>query len=178
MEVTQKTKIRWAIEVPKEAYIEMDFPNILSQEDIQFIEREVSNDEIKKAVWDCGTDKASGPDGFTFEVVLGGSKFTWCHKSGSKMSKLDKFLISKNLMYTYPNINAITLPRGDGNDEIMCKRSGIINNLNDLSNIQTMEVTQKTKIRWAIEFDENSSFFHGMLNKKRRTLNVRGVLVD
>nr|GFB31210.1 RNA-directed DNA polymerase, eukaryota [Tanacetum cinerariifolium] len=66
----------------------------------------------------------------------------------------------------------------EGNDEIMCKRSGIINNLNDLSNIQTMEVTQKTKIRWAIEGDENSSFFHGMLNKKRRTLNVRGVLVD
>nr|GEY98863.1 RNA-directed DNA polymerase, eukaryota [Tanacetum cinerariifolium] len=67
---------------------------------------------------------------------------------------------------------------GDGNDKIMCKRSGIINNLNDLSNIQTMEVTQKTKIRWAIEGDENSSFFHGMLNKKQTTLNVRGVLVD
>nr|GFA89576.1 RNA-directed DNA polymerase, eukaryota [Tanacetum cinerariifolium] len=45
------------------------------------------------------------------EVVLGGSKFTWCHKSGTKMSKLDRFLIFKNLMYTYPNINAITLPR-------------------------------------------------------------------
>nr|GEY73392.1 RNA-directed DNA polymerase, eukaryota, reverse transcriptase zinc-binding domain protein [Tanacetum cinerariifolium] len=30
------------------------------------MECEVANDEIKKAVWDCGTDKASGPDGFTF----------------------------------------------------------------------------------------------------------------
>nr|GFA65211.1 hypothetical protein [Tanacetum cinerariifolium] len=48
------------------------------------------------------------------EVVLGGSKFTWCHKSGSKMSKLDRFLISDNLMYTYPNSNAITLPRAYG----------------------------------------------------------------
>ncbi|GKA64119.1 RNA-directed DNA polymerase, eukaryota [Tanacetum coccineum] len=30
------------------------------------MEREVSNDEIKKSVWECGTDKAPGPDGFTF----------------------------------------------------------------------------------------------------------------
>ncbi|GKE08990.1 RNA-directed DNA polymerase, eukaryota [Tanacetum coccineum] len=30
------------------------------------MESEVTNDEIKRAVWDCGTDKAPGPDGFTF----------------------------------------------------------------------------------------------------------------
>nr|GEV37686.1 RNA-directed DNA polymerase, eukaryota, reverse transcriptase zinc-binding domain protein [Tanacetum cinerariifolium] len=30
------------------------------------LEREVSNEEIKRAVWDCGIAKASGPDGFTF----------------------------------------------------------------------------------------------------------------
>nr|GFA28276.1 nucleotide-binding alpha-beta plait domain-containing protein [Tanacetum cinerariifolium] len=30
------------------------------------LEREVSNEEIKKAVWDCGIDKAPGSDSFTF----------------------------------------------------------------------------------------------------------------
>ncbi|GJR09737.1 RNA-directed DNA polymerase, eukaryota, reverse transcriptase zinc-binding domain protein [Tanacetum coccineum] len=30
------------------------------------LELEVSKDEVKRAVWDCGTDKAPGPDGFTF----------------------------------------------------------------------------------------------------------------
>ncbi|GJS31327.1 RNA-directed DNA polymerase, eukaryota [Tanacetum coccineum] len=210
------------------------------------------------------------------EVVLGGNKFTWCHKSGSKMSKLDRFLVSENLMNAYPNINAITMPRflsdhcpiflreishdygpipfkvfhhwfdiaefnnlvediwnkysskesnpiryfshklkflkgkirewnlsrrsadislfnklkidldtidevidrGDGNDSVTSKRVDILNDLNDLNNIRMMEVAQKSKIRWAIEGDENSSFFHGMLNKKRRTLNVRGILVE
>ncbi|GJZ86123.1 putative reverse transcriptase domain-containing protein [Tanacetum coccineum] len=38
----------------------------ISHEQSDHMEREVSNDEIKKSVWECGTDKAPGPDGFTF----------------------------------------------------------------------------------------------------------------
>ncbi|GKE89230.1 RNA-directed DNA polymerase, eukaryota, reverse transcriptase zinc-binding domain protein [Tanacetum coccineum] len=30
------------------------------------LERNVTEEEIKRAVWDCGTDKSPGPDGFTF----------------------------------------------------------------------------------------------------------------
>ncbi|GKE27718.1 RNA-directed DNA polymerase, eukaryota [Tanacetum coccineum] len=45
------------------------------------------------------------------EVPLGGSTFTWCHKSAMKMSKLDRFLISENLQNNCPNITAITLDR-------------------------------------------------------------------
>nr|GFB67203.1 RNA-directed DNA polymerase, eukaryota [Tanacetum cinerariifolium] len=36
---------------PKEAYIEMDFPNVLSQEDRQFIEREYLSMKLKRQ---CG----------------------------------------------------------------------------------------------------------------------------
>nr|GEV25730.1 RNA-directed DNA polymerase, eukaryota [Tanacetum cinerariifolium] len=43
------------------------------------------------------------------EVPLGGCEFTWCHKSDSKMSKLDRFLSSEGLMRSCPNISAITL---------------------------------------------------------------------
>nr|GEZ95189.1 RNA-directed DNA polymerase, eukaryota, reverse transcriptase zinc-binding domain protein [Tanacetum cinerariifolium] len=45
------------------------------------------------------------------EVPLGGSSFTWCYKSTTKMSKLDRFLISKHLLITCPNISATTLDR-------------------------------------------------------------------
>nr|GEW17708.1 RNA-directed DNA polymerase, eukaryota [Tanacetum cinerariifolium] len=45
------------------------------------------------------------------EVPLGGSSFTWSYKSATKMSKLDIFLISKNLLNTCLNITAITLER-------------------------------------------------------------------
>ncbi|GJZ61623.1 RNA-directed DNA polymerase, eukaryota [Tanacetum coccineum] len=210
------------------------------------------------------------------EVPLGGSAFTWCHKSASKMSKLDRFLISENLMNTYPNISAVTLDRyisdhhpillresmfdygptpfrfyhywlevdgfndfiietwkvapgddsngmrnmmfkmkflkskiqewnnrsknntkgdmarltgelqvldadidnGNGSVEIAYKRMDVINSMLRINKTQAVEVAQKAKIKWSVEGDENSRFFHGMLNKKRSQLSIRGVMVD
>nr|GEV32393.1 RNA-directed DNA polymerase, eukaryota [Tanacetum cinerariifolium] len=210
------------------------------------------------------------------EVNLGVSRFTWCHKSAKKMSKLDRFLVSKNLLVTCPNLNAITLERflsdhrpillrenqfdygptsfrfihywiemegfrklvedswkispkvgsnaikilmgklkylkniirewnrtnmgcrrnvklqhkkdlenvnqildsrqGDEND--VRTRSEIMLKLQKCDEIDSLEMAQKAKIKWAVEGDENSKFFHGMLNKKRSTLSIRGVLVE
>lgn len=31
------------------------------------IEEDISYDEVKRAMWECGSDKVTGPDGFTFE---------------------------------------------------------------------------------------------------------------
>nr|GFA08633.1 RNA-directed DNA polymerase, eukaryota [Tanacetum cinerariifolium] len=45
------------------------------------------------------------------EVPLGGCSFTWCHKSAKKMSKLDRFLISNNLMCSCPSISSTSLDR-------------------------------------------------------------------
>nr|GEX16611.1 RNA-directed DNA polymerase, eukaryota [Tanacetum cinerariifolium] len=46
--------------------IDMSFPNVLSIDQQEDLERMVSKEEVKKAVWDCGMDKSPGPDGFTF----------------------------------------------------------------------------------------------------------------
>ncbi|GJY28670.1 RNA-directed DNA polymerase, eukaryota [Tanacetum coccineum] len=45
------------------------------------------------------------------DVPMAGCSFTWVHKSASKMSKLDRFLISEGLLELCPNISAITLDR-------------------------------------------------------------------
>nr|GEX18753.1 integrase, catalytic region, zinc finger, CCHC-type, peptidase aspartic, catalytic [Tanacetum cinerariifolium] len=37
---------------------------------------------------------------------------------------------------------------------------------------------QKAKIKWAIEGDENSKYYHGVINKKRNQLNICGTLVE
>nr|GFB60700.1 RNA-directed DNA polymerase, eukaryota [Tanacetum cinerariifolium] len=43
------------------------FPTHLSSDQVQDLERTVTYEEVKRAVWDCGTNKSHGPDGFSFE---------------------------------------------------------------------------------------------------------------
>nr|GEZ44336.1 RNA-directed DNA polymerase, eukaryota [Tanacetum cinerariifolium] len=47
--------------------INFPFPNRLSQDQANELERIVSRDEIRMAVWNCGNNKSPGPDGYTFE---------------------------------------------------------------------------------------------------------------
>ncbi|GJZ65074.1 RNA-directed DNA polymerase, eukaryota [Tanacetum coccineum] len=210
------------------------------------------------------------------EVTLGGSHFTWCHKSATKMSKLDRFLVSESVLSVCPNINAITLERflsdhrpillkenrydygptpfrffhhwleidgfpkfvedtwksspsagsnalsilmsklrflkkhiriwnktnmgcrknalnqlkkklevvdsiidsGQGNEEMINTRLDIIHQIQKFDSLDSMETAQKAKIKWAVEGDENTGFFHGIINKRRSIQNIRGVMVE
>ncbi|GJW14605.1 RNA-directed DNA polymerase, eukaryota [Tanacetum coccineum] len=204
------------------------------------------------------------------EIPLGGSSFTWCHKSATKMSKLDRFLISENLFNSFLDICAISLDRflsdhrpillresnhdygkipfryfnhwaeldgfntfvtdtwnsapvesnamrnvmqkfkflkgkirewlkvnkskniynsgilkeeikkidaeidnGLASDTTINRRMEVLNSIQHLAKIQAMDMAQKAKVKWAIEGDENSRYFHGILNKKRSQSNIR-----
>ncbi|GJV67006.1 RNA-directed DNA polymerase, eukaryota [Tanacetum coccineum] len=63
-------------------------------------------------------------------------------------------------------------------DDLIQERSNLLKDLQDLNHASSLDMFQKAKIRWAIEGDENSKFFHGIINKKRSQLAIRGVLVD
>ncbi|GJZ16403.1 RNA-directed DNA polymerase, eukaryota, partial [Tanacetum coccineum] len=210
------------------------------------------------------------------EIPLGGSAFTWCHKSASKMSKLDRFFVSENLLISCPNFSAITLDRfisdhrpillressfdygpipfrffrywldvdgfdkmvrdswvaapghennairrfmgklkflkdcirtwssdyktksrcethvlkeelrvcdekidkGMGSTDVVQNRMEILNKINQVQKNQSSEISQKAKIKWAIEGDENVKFFHGILNKKRNQSQIRGIMAN
>ncbi|GJS89129.1 RNA-directed DNA polymerase, eukaryota [Tanacetum coccineum] len=45
------------------------------------------------------------------DVKLEGYAFTWSHPSGSKMSKLDRFLVSEGIFSIFPSITALCLDR-------------------------------------------------------------------
>nr|GEX27395.1 RNA-directed DNA polymerase, eukaryota, reverse transcriptase zinc-binding domain protein [Tanacetum cinerariifolium] len=47
---------------------DVDMLHHLSNDQCEFLERNFSREEIKRAVWDCGGYRAPGPDGFTFKI--------------------------------------------------------------------------------------------------------------
>ncbi|GKA62360.1 hypothetical protein Tco_0761879 [Tanacetum coccineum] len=60
-----------------------------------------------------------------------------------------------------------TLDSGTVSDEILLKRMELTCNLNAIKLSESKDFTQKAKVKWAIEGDENSKFFHGLVNRKR-----------
>ncbi|GJU17007.1 RNA-directed DNA polymerase, eukaryota [Tanacetum coccineum] len=70
------------------------------------------------------------------------------------------------------------IDNGEGNDEVVKLRMDVLKSIQDIDKIQSLDAAQKAKIKWSIEGDENSSFYHGVLNKKWSQLNIRGILVD
>ncbi|GJV04542.1 RNA-directed DNA polymerase, eukaryota [Tanacetum coccineum] len=184
------------------------------------------------------------------DIPLGGYSYTWSHKSVSKMSKLDRFLISEGLMAMNPTLSGLCLDRHlsdhrpiimfesildygptpfrmfhslfemegfdkfvedswhsmddskskkneaksnvqdkltevdkhihqvGGNDEILHQRATLMKDLHDINSIDVLELSQKAKVRWSIEGDENSKYFYGIINNKRSQLSIRGILID
>ncbi|GKE12355.1 hypothetical protein Tco_1415906, partial [Tanacetum coccineum] len=42
----------------------------------------------------------------------------------------------------------------------------------------SMDIIQKAHVKWDIEGDENSKFFHGLINQKRRNQMINGIMVE
>nr|GEU62969.1 RNA-directed DNA polymerase, eukaryota [Tanacetum cinerariifolium] len=50
--------------------------------------------------------------------------------------------------------------------------------LKQIIRVWIRDVAQKAKVQWAIEGDENSKFFHGIINKRCAQLGIRGIFVN
>ncbi|GJR27201.1 RNA-directed DNA polymerase, eukaryota [Tanacetum coccineum] len=72
----------------------------------------------------------------------------------------------------------VTIDQGGTNADILASRLNLMKNLHDIKASEARDYRQKAKIRWAVEGDKNSKFFHGIVNKKRSSLSIRGILVD
>nr|GEU46331.1 putative RNA-directed DNA polymerase, eukaryota, reverse transcriptase zinc-binding domain protein [Tanacetum cinerariifolium] len=116
------------------------------------------------------------------DVKLEGASFTWSHPSATKMSKLDRFLISGGVVSLFPSISGLCLDRHLSDHRPILLHEAIHDELiaidKDLDCGLVVDTKLKSKIRWAIEGDENSSFFYGIINKRRSQLAIRGIFVN
>ncbi|GJU96120.1 RNA-directed DNA polymerase, eukaryota [Tanacetum coccineum] len=72
----------------------------------------------------------------------------------------------------------LCLDRGKGLLDDLLNCANIFRNLGEIDSKISTDLAQKAKIKWAIEGDENSNFYHGIVNKKRRQQAIKGILVD
>nr|GEX77516.1 RNA-directed DNA polymerase, eukaryota [Tanacetum cinerariifolium] len=70
------------------------------------------------------------------------------------------------------------IDNGGFSSENISKRAEVINSIQEIEKLHSMELAQKAKINWFVEGDENSYFFHGMINKRRSQMSIRGIMID
>ncbi|GJW94473.1 RNA-directed DNA polymerase, eukaryota, reverse transcriptase zinc-binding domain protein [Tanacetum coccineum] len=175
------------------------------------------------------------------DLPIGGRSFTWMNKAGTKLSKLDRFLISEDVTIRLPDVRITALDRlwSDHNPILLHidktdfgptpfaasrirsnngattsrtlgkeNRKKIPVALEEINSIEkridegsampsdndhrlillqeiekidkfaSMDIIQKAHVKWDIEGDENSKFFHGLINQKRRNQMINGIMVE
>nr|GEY57535.1 hypothetical protein [Tanacetum cinerariifolium] len=70
------------------------------------------------------------------------------------------------------------IDKGEGSDADGHRRREVVRLIQEEEKVDAMKVAQKAKIKWSIEGDKKSKYYHGVLNKKRGRLTICGVLVD
>ncbi|GKB32197.1 RNA-directed DNA polymerase, eukaryota, reverse transcriptase zinc-binding domain protein [Tanacetum coccineum] len=174
-----------------------------------------------------------------WDIPLGGKRFTRMDNIGSKLSKIDRIMVSKYYIDRWPNSYVLALPRefsyhsplflsnlvnftipgslmlnlslcsilvGPLQATVQSRESSItvslknqlevlnnkaesgplssnkataqINIVRDLTALERskiLDLHQKAKIRWAMDGDENSRFFHGMINSNLNRIRINGL---
>ncbi|GKA23566.1 RNA-directed DNA polymerase, eukaryota [Tanacetum coccineum] len=68
------------------------------------------------------------------------------------------------------------LEAGLGSSSLHSQRKDLLLKIRDIERAESLDAYQKAKIKWGIEADENTKFFHGIVKKKRRDLAINGVM--
>nr|GEV44529.1 RNA-directed DNA polymerase, eukaryota [Tanacetum cinerariifolium] len=58
------------------------------------------------------------------------------------------------------------------------ERLDLLKECDELTNLEDMDMVQKARIKWEVEGDKNSNFFHEMLKEKGNQQMVKGLMID
>ncbi|GJU26008.1 ribonuclease H-like domain-containing protein [Tanacetum coccineum] len=83
------------------------------------------------------------------------------NKAWSKEAKSSSSIIKSDIKQKLSDIDH-KLDQGGHNEENISQRSTLLKDLHDVEAIEALKIAHKAKIRWSIERDKNSKYFHGI----------------
>ncbi|GJW52227.1 RNA-directed DNA polymerase, eukaryota, reverse transcriptase zinc-binding domain protein [Tanacetum coccineum] len=98
-------------------------------------------------------------------------------KDWSRIRKSSLTQEKENLLSKIKEFDTATI-RGSGTIPSESQRPGWLEKLHSIELEEQLDISQKAKVRWGIEADENTKFFHAIVNQKRRTLSIHGIKHD
>ncbi|CAH1436949.1 unnamed protein product [Lactuca virosa] len=116
------------------------------------------------------TSQQANKDEFTFDCdPIGGSPKSKKHKAENQeilrikddVAQLERFVESRQLTETE-----------------LATRSQGLQRILELEKLAILDLKQKSRVKWAMEGDENTKFFHGYINGKSRRNKINGLMVN
>ncbi|GKC06485.1 hypothetical protein Tco_0998095 [Tanacetum coccineum] len=86
--------------------------------------------------------------------------------------KADTHVLKKEHQYRLSAID-LKIDQGCASEEDFMTRRDSLSILGNMDRLEAKDYAQKAKIKWALEGEKNTSFFHGTLKKKRRQLAIK-----
>ncbi|GJT89402.1 hypothetical protein Tco_1071119 [Tanacetum coccineum] len=93
------------------------------------------------------------------------------------LKKACSYALNKNHQMILSSIDA-KIDQGYASADDFKARRDSLKILGNQDRMEAKDLAQKAKIKWALEGDENTSFFHGSLKKKRHQLAIKGILMN
>ncbi|XP_071727700.1 uncharacterized protein [Rutidosis leptorrhynchoides] len=160
-----------------------------------------------------------------YEVPLCGVRYMYRNKAGTKLSKLDIFFITSNVLDSIDDFKGLVLDRGysdhapillfqdkvdfgpayfkifdswferpnfesfvrttwsslgngSADSSTTDRQNALFLERDELLKREATDMIQKSRVKWDVEGDENSKFFHCSLKRKHNYQNINGLMVD
>nr|GFA94482.1 RNA-directed DNA polymerase, eukaryota, reverse transcriptase zinc-binding domain protein [Tanacetum cinerariifolium] len=68
------------------------------------------------------------------------------------------------------------IDEGLASDEDKSSRISKLQELDYFEKMNSLDLMQKAKVKWEVEGDENSKFFHGLINSRRKSQSIHGIM--
>nr|GEX56453.1 RNA-directed DNA polymerase, eukaryota [Tanacetum cinerariifolium] len=129
-------------------------------------------DDFLSTKWNS-LGQGSSNQNLLFHDKLKGLKFkikAWLREAKSnERNHMEKFVAELN------NID-IKIDSNSASDEERESHSKLLHEIDKLDRLDSLDLQQKSRIKWDTEGDENSKFFHGIVNQRRRTIYIHGII--